>query len=170
MKILILVWNDISNKAFIDELRNFLPHEATWVYYQHRQSEKQKLDLEYELSNIKNLLKDNHYDLVIAKSLWCKILHMLMDDWYLIDANIILLWLPTQWWIENNISYDKIRPNFGKNCTIVQNEFDKVWSGKLITEIFADRVKNIYIAPENHTHEYKDYNLISQIIQSQTIK
>lgn len=168
MNILILWWESISNKEFVEGLSLYLTEKwfnSTPIYYDHWNIEDWRLNISHEIDHVVNLIKNKDINLVIAKSMWCVISHTLLELWYLKESRFILLWLPLNLEQLSTMSWG----NFGRQCIIIQNEYDRVWSFNEIKENFWDKVIKTINVPWNNTHKYENFDLIYSAIMDSMI-
>jgi len=171
MKAIFLPGNSIRNKEWVEELEKNLRgiFDKTEIqYYKHWKSEKEKVDVEHEVSVLMNNLSDSKECIIIAKSVGT---YIAMDAVKkgIKPRKVIFLGFPYRWFIENNLEKEAEKINLIKvPILFLQNSEDPFCSyEKLLNFLKGSKLKNYktYKFEDNNTHDYREYKKINNAIQ-----
>jgi len=104
MKLVLLPGNHLKNRDWIYQIEESLKDSFDETYiqcYQHRNSEHQNMDLEYEMEILYEEIKYDKNITIFAKSLWDILAIMAMTEEWINPSKCIFLWFP-MWFVKNN--------------------------------------------------------------------
>lgn len=171
MHIIYLGGGSVRNKDWIEKVKENFDKFSTGdiLYYNHWQTGEKNLDFNLESPRLLALVKDKTNYYIFAKSIGSVLALKCIYEKIINPQKLIICGHPYNAAIKAGHPIDDYLKFLSIPTTFIQNEFDPLFSYSELENILQkNNVKNYSLIknPNNHTHDYEDYENLVNIVKN----